>query len=296
MKYISSGFYISNCLLAQFFLHFFNKLPGFTLFIKTAVRTLLLFFLFLFSTEACLGQKISQRRLRKHRARVYASMRDGTVILSLDTIYNKGIPYAILIKKKQLPYHDYILFSLNRERLAYIQSKTTGGNGGTEYYAVKFERSGKVAEPEKYITFHLEKEVVACNLVEGNAINPFGELKFLKKYPPKFSGGEQINAASETSGTNIYVIVERDRSKDILVAEGSIYQDYRLIGKYKVSEARLRFYLPGGIMTAEAVETESDSGVWKISSFKDKKEHTLHTTSGKSLAEIIDFLAQKEYL
>jgi hypothetical protein len=260
------------------------------------LRNVLLVFLLVFSTEACLGQKISQRRLRKHRTRVYASKHDGTVILSLDTIYNKGIPYAILVKKKQLPYHDYILFSLNRERLAYIQSKTTGGNGGTEYYAVQFERSGKVAEPEKYITFHLEKEVVACNLVEGNAINPFGELKFLKKYPPKFSSSDQTDTIREAPGTNIYVTVERDQTKDILVAEGSIYQDYRLIGKYKVTEARLRFYLPGGIMTAEAIEPEPDSGAWRINSFKDKKEHTLKTTEGKALAEIINLLVERGYL
>ncbi len=260
------------------------------------MRTILLFFIFLFCTEACPGQKISQRRLRKHHARVYASKREGTVILSLDTIYNKGIPYAILVKKKQLPYHDYILYSLKREQLAYIQSKVTGGSWGTEYYAFRFDRSGKVAEPEKYVTFHLEKEIVAYNLVEGNAINPFGELNFLKKYPPKFSGTDYVAPDPGTPTGDIYATVQRDRSQKILVAEGNIYQDYRLIGKYKPSEAGLRFYLPGGIMAAEALETEPGSGKWRLSSFKDKKEHTLQTAGDKSLEEIIQFLAEKEYL
>ena len=260
---------------------------------------MLLFFLFLFCTEASFGQKISQRRLRKHRAKVYASKVKGTVMLSLDTIFNKGMPYAILIKFKEMPYHRYMLYSLDKKELASIQSKGSADPNGNGYYSFRFCASEKIAEPEKYITFKLEKEIVACDLVDGNKINPFSEIKFLKKYPRKFSNPGYVSYVSDeqTVNTNdIYAVVKRDTDKQIYASDGNIHQDYKLIGRYKITDGVMRIYLPAGLMIAEATENEDKAGIWDISSMKDKKKHTLPSYSGKILEGVINFLVENLYL
>src|SRR6218665_3669697 len=168
------------------------------------LRAALLCFLLVVGAETCFAQKISQRRLRKHREKVYASKRNGTVILSLDTIFNKGLPYAILVKKKQLPYHQYTLYALNRKKLITIESKGSSAPNENGNYAFHFTGSGQLAEPGKYITFQLEKEIVAYYLVENNEINPFGELKFLRKYNRSFS-----DSLTDINKANIYKTVPR---------------------------------------------------------------------------------------
>lgn len=260
---------------------------------------MLLFFLFLFCTEACFAQRISQRRLRKHRTKVYVSSQKGTVILSLDTIFNKGNPYALLVKIKEMPYHRYVLYSLHRNELATIRSRGGSNPNDNGYYSFHFTASGKVAEPEKYITFKLEKEIVAYNLVDGERINPFGEIKFLKKYPRKFSDPNYVQYIEDTpqaAAPNIYTLVNRNRDKKIYASEGSIHQDYKLIGRYKISEGITRFYLPGGLMVAEASEDESQPGSWQIKSMRDNKQHALQAKGGKVLADLIEELVKNEYL
>lgn len=262
------------------------------------MRTLLLFFLFLFCAEASFGQRISQRRLRKHRSKVNVSKQKGTVILSLDTIFSKGNPYAILVKIKEMPYHRYILYSLDKKELATIQSKGGANPNDNGYYSFRFSASEQTAEPEKYITFKLEKEIVAYDLVKDNKINPFGEIKFLKKYPRKFSNPSYVEYIGDAppNTPDIYAVVKRDTDKEIYASEGNIHQDYKLIGRYKTSEGTTRIYLPGGIMVAEASENEQSPGTWQIKSLKDSKLHKVVTTDGKILAGLIDFLVKRGYL
>ncbi|HOZ88467.1 MAG TPA: hypothetical protein PL029_11955, partial [Bacteroidia bacterium] len=68
-------------------------------------------------------KKYFKWEIKKHYARVNESKKKGSVVLSLDTIFNKGVPYAILKEKKQMPYNSYGLYSLHNDKLILIQTR-----------------------------------------------------------------------------------------------------------------------------------------------------------------------------
>ena len=261
------------------------------------MKNFLIALLLLFCADVVFSQRISPRRIRKHRARVYESRIKGTVTLSLDTIYNKGRPYAILHEKKQLPYNDYQLCSLDNRLLISIHSGT-GVRDRTLYFAFYFVESKKTGEPEKYFGFNIEKAVVSFDLVHGDEINPYGEFEFLKKYPRQFSDPYYVKYIDENpvNTPNIYEIVKRDRDKQVYIRDGKIQQDYKLIGNYKENDEGWRFYLPDHIIVAEVNRKEPGSTTWLINTLKDEKNWSINTNDENALKDIVQFLLEKQYL
>ncbi len=240
--------------------------------------------------------KLSPRKLRQHKARVLESKRNGTVIWSLDTIFKKGIPYAIFIRQKNLPYHIYTLFSLDRMNLANIYTEVSNKNGEVFYYSFRFTASEKTAEPEKY-KFDLVQKIVEFDLVQNKKIDPLSEIKFLNAFPRRFSDPNYVETIGEKPATtkDMYATAERDRDKEFHLDGPDIYQDYTLIGRYKSQGDLLRFYLPTGIMVAQATRSEEEQ-TWHIESLKDKKTLSITPQADNGLREIISLLIKKGYL
>lgn len=249
---------------------------------------LLVFILILIQDTAFSQKRISARKVAKHVSKKNTSKRKGTIIWSLDTIFNKGQAYAILTKKKMMPHHEYRLYSLNRKELIFIQ--TVGNMDGREYYSFNFVDNRKRAYPEKYVTFDIVKEVVAFDLVKGDSINPFGLIKFLKKYPPKKSSN-----TVEEKDINIYSTVKRNRDEKIYFTDGEIYQDYEIIGTYKITDEITRVYLLNNITAAE-IHKKDEDGLHSIHTLKDQKIKNLKFEKGNELRSLFVYLADNGYI
>ncbi len=245
-------------------------------------------------------KKYFKWEIKKHYARVNESKKKGSVVLSLDTIFNKGVPYAILKEKKQMPYNSYGLYSLHNDKLILIQTRISAHRDQTPYYAFMFVGSDKTAEAEKYYSFRLENEIVKNNLVVNNQIDPYNETLFLAKFPRKYSDTTIKTYISEkedeqkVNTANIYETVKRNRESEFYFKEGKIIQDYKIIGRYKKIDLGTRFYLPNGIQVAEAKEKEP--GLWQVLSLKDSKIGAVKTPGNDVSKDVIRYLIDNAYL
>ncbi len=267
------------------------------------MRVLLLFVAaFLCAGNIFPQKKYSKRLVRKHHQAVAASKEKGAIVLSLDTIFNNGIPYAILRKKKQLPYHAFCLYSLNNDSLILIQPRISINREKTPYYEFRFVASDNVAETEKYYGYNIATAVVEYGLVKNNRVDPPAETKFLLKHPRKFSNTTiktyiADNAENKINSANIYELVLRNREVIFYYTDGgTITQDYKIIGRYKILEATLRFYLPNGIQVAEANANEGQPDSWKILTLKDSRSGIVKVVENDYLKELIGYLIGNAYL
>ena len=263
------------------------------------MKNLIIIFFLLSCVNSFCQKNYFKYEIRKHHARLKESKKKGTVILSLDTIFNKGIPHAVLEEKKRLPFIDFALYSLNHDMLAYIQSRL--GIDGYPYYAFNFTESGNVAEIDKYDKMKLEKIIVENALINIRQIDPFNETNFLIKFPRKFSnpGLKAYITDSPEKGklntTHIYQKVVRNREAEFYFKEGEIIQDYKIIGSYKILDSLVRFYLPNGLLAA-ACEKQIESGRWIITSLRENKTMAFAALSDDPLRELIKFLLDRLYL
>lgn len=264
------------------------------------MRTFLLFlFLTLFSFAAVSQRKISAKKLAKHRAKKTESKSKGSIVVSLDTIFNKGIAYAILKEKKQLPFNEYTLFSLNRETLILITPHNGIDKEHTPFYEFYFTESDRTAEMEKYYGLKLEKEIIENELIKDNKIDVPSEMNFLLKYPCRFSDTTIKQYITnkppvEFTKDNLYHTVKRNRGSKIYFRDGKILQDYKQIGYYKIIDSVLRFYLPNNMMVAEAIEKEN--GVRELMTMKDRKIKNLDVIAEKEIEQIVSYLCEANYL
>ena len=260
-------------------------------------KAMVIMLIFCLPTLVPAQKKYFRFELKKHYRKVYQSKINHSVVLSLDTIFKSGVPYAILKKKKQIPYNNYFLYSVNHEELIQIYTRSSSNTDNTLYYAFKFTGSGKTAEAEKYYGFSLEKEIVKNELVINNQVDPFKETLFLEKYPRIFSDlslRKQVSGIPENkvNGENMYEPVERDRNSEYYYREGKIIQDYKIVAQYKVLEDVTRFYLPSGILVAEARKNEN--GNWQIRTLKDRKSGEVKFIS--DVREVIAYLLKGAYI
>jgi hypothetical protein len=188
-----------------------------------------------------------------------------------------------------MPHHEYHVYTLKREELIFIQTVGSMADG-REYYAFNFKTAGKMAYPEKYVTFEIEKEIVAFDLVRGDSLNPFGLIKFLKKYQPQKSS----NTPQDPS-TGIYNIVKRNREAKIYFENGDIFQDFELIGTYKLTDDITRVYLLNNITAAEIHKKDND-GLHSIQTLKDQKVKNLKLEKGNELRSLFIYLTDGGYL
>lgn len=267
------------------------------------MKNLLLVGLIFFSVGNLFPQKkYSKNKIRKHYARVYTSKIKGTTILSLDTIFTSGIPYAILRKKKQLPYNNFGLYSVNNNKLISIQTGIGINKDKALYYAFRFTESNQTAELEKYFGFDIVKTIVENKLVNDNKIDPLYETLFLIKFPRKFSDTSIKTFISDKpdestiNTTNIYETVKRNRESAFYFNDGKIMQDYKIVGRYKILQSTIIFYLPNGIKVAEADEIENPKHSWRVLSLKDNRTGHIQPDRNNAITELISYLLKNFYL
>jgi len=261
--------------------------------------------LFFFSANA----QPTEKQLKKHQEKIAESKTKNKVVLSLDTIYKSGVPYAVLKEKKVMLTSDYSLYSLTGKELVDIPYECVDDNNSASgmlcYYAFLFLQSGKRGEIEIGIGDKIEKIIVECDLVKDNDINPSGENKFLMKNPPKYSNKPQNNGTTvivinngntSTVTGDMYQTVERKRDATIYVFGEELKQDFKVIGSAKKQQKTISFYLPNGTKIAEATSQNYNDTQWKIVTLKDNKVHNTSTSFGSDTKDLAKYLTDLYYL
>ncbi len=268
---------------------------------KTLLSLSLVFFF-----GAAFAQELSEKELKKHAEKIQRSKEKKSVVVSLDTIFNSGVRYAVLKKKNG----DHSLFSITGKELLFITSEWVHGANGQEdvcYTLFTFMGSGQKAEYPCNALENQSKMIVDNDFVKDNDINAEAERKFLLKYPQKLSNASapQI-VALITSGTsgNSYQTVERNRNAGILVMGSEIKQDFKQIATYKKSSKAangaimetLSFYLPDGTLAAEATGEGVNAKQWRVVTMKDNGVHNVSTGFSKEAEDIAKYLSGRYYL
>ncbi len=263
--------------------------------------------LFLFSAA---NAQVSEKEMKKHLEKVAKSKADESVVRSLDTIFNAGIPYAILKEKKVMLATDYTLFSLDGKELVNIPyecvEQANNSSNQVCYHAFLFLQSGKRGEMQVGVGMKVERTIVNYDMVRNNDINPAGENKFLMRYPPKFSGVQQTTTVvvvnNGTAGT--YTTVDRNRNGSISLFGTELKQDFKTIGSVTKSTSSsngiliytVSYFLPNGTKIAEATGEGINCKSWRVVTMKDNQSYTITTTFSQQEEQLAKFLSDRYYL
>ncbi|MDQ3108662.1 MAG: hypothetical protein M3R17_02110 [Bacteroidota bacterium] len=254
--------------------------------------------------------QVSEKDMKKHLEKVAKSKAEGSVVRSLDTIFNAGIPYAILKDKKVMLASDYTLFSLNGKELVDMPYQciddANSASNQTCYHAFLFLQSGKRAEIIIGLGMKIERIIVEFDLVKNNDINPAGENKFVMRYPPKYSNKPQ-NTTVVIINNGVpgnYATVERNRSGGVNLYGTELKQDFKTIGTVTKSNSSsngemiytVSYFLPNGIKIAEATGRGINCKEWRVVTMKDNQSHTITTTFSQQEEQIAKFLSDSYYL
>lgn len=256
------------------------------------------------------AQTPSAKELKKHQEKVAESQAKNKVVVSLDTIFSSGAPYAVLHMTKKGLTNNYTLHTLTGQDVAMIPTECVDdpARPGTQrcFWSFLFIASGKRGEVPKLIGTDVAELVVEYDLVKNNAINPAGENKFLLRYPARFTNPNfgQVNVTINTAQPVTYVTVERNRGGMIRSSGTAIIQDNKTIATFtKGSHSDLGkntttivFLLPDGTRAAEATGEGLNPKTWRVVTMKDNTVHTVNATRAQEELDIAQYLSERFYL
>lgn len=174
-----------------------------------------------------------------------------SVTVKKDIVYKDDLPYCKMIKTSPLV-PRFSIRNMNDEELMVAKFSNED-----QRYTIIFPGSGQQCYMSGTMGFGkiLAKDIVASNVIVDNKINPAGERLFLLEHGVSNSSG---NGGALATG-NAYDVVERDRTKLLMVFGNEISQDNKTIGSYSARTSTVNgklmkvisFMLPGGRKVAE---------------------------------------------
>jgi hypothetical protein len=258
--------------------------------------------------------KPDEKELGKHRKMVEKSKEKKTVIYSLDTIFNAGVPYAVMkeLANESSTYNDYDVFSLNGKHLinVKVEWRNVYENGyiySRVYYVYDFLDSKQKGEISPKLTMKVYEDIVEAGLITNNAIDPAAESKFITAHPltSKNVGVAVGNGKKSKDGFVVLATfpepVARNRNAEIKIENKEIKQDGKLIGSYTMINGAGRkviaVFAPDGTKLAEAINEGATMHDWKIFTMKDVRQYPPITSDlGKDVKDVVDFLISTNYL
>jgi hypothetical protein len=256
------------------------------------------------------AQTPSAKELKKHQEKVAESLAKNKVVVSLDTIFSSGTPYAVLHNTKKGLTNNYTLHTLTGDDLAMIPTECVDdpAKPGSQrcFWSFLFIASGKRGEVPKLIGTDVAELIVEYDLVKNNAINPAGENKFILRYPAKYTNPNngQVNVTINTAPAVTYTTVERNRNSMMRSSGTAIIQENKTIATFSKSShsdlgkniVTIVYLLPDGTRAAEATGEGINPKTWKVVTMKDNTVHTVTATRAQEELDIAQFLSERFYL
>ncbi len=170
------------------------------------------------------GSSSINKDLSKHKEFIELSKSNNEIIVSMDTVFYKGIPHSIL-KEEGISFAPfYNFYSLKGEKCIEVLPYSADGKA-TSHHEYRFfgTNTGMKAYTDfSFSTIGVCKNVIFNNLMNADGLNSLdvGNFTNIGKRPPKFDPGK--------------LKVKREMSKVIKIDQGNknIYQGDVLIGKF----------------------------------------------------------------
>jgi hypothetical protein len=251
--------------------------------------------------------QLTEKQLKTHQKEVAKSKQKNSVVWSLDTIFNKGLPYCIMKKKNKnfLGYYEGDFYALNGKNVFYAKSMTDAGLLTRE---ITMLTTGQKA----YLDGDLEKGIVEAELFAGDSLNETATNKFLMLHAEKpVSKIAQVAGSVGLGGSSKEVVDNNDESNStqpvrnrqapILILGDEVQQDFKKIGTIKqvfgVASTNMLYEVfdAAGRKIAD-VEGKMHSTSWQVVTLKNNKMHTVSCEEFKEKAAIMQYLTQLRYL
>lgn len=257
------------------------------------------------------AQTPNAKELKKHQEKVAESKAKNKVIVSLDTIFNSGVPYAVLDVKKKGLENNYTVKSLSGEELLLVPTECIDDPQNASarkcFWTFLFLASSKRGEVPKVIGTRVEDLIVEYDLVKNNAINPAGENKFLLRYPARYTvAAVPVSITVNTTGpaTVTYTTVDRNRNAMMRSTGNEIKQDNKTIATFSKGSSMdlgkttttIVFLLPDGTRAAEVSGEGINPKTWRVVTMKDNQVHTVTSVKAQEELDIAEFLSGRFYL
>lgn len=277
----------------------------------TLYRAIFFFMTLILLGNAAKAQEPSEKALKKHREKVEKSKLKGKVVVSLDTIFSAGEPYAILRKRKKMLSLDYGVYALNGEELIDVQLNCESLPPQC-VHTFLFLESGVTAEVSLGISQGIEDILIENALIANNQVDAKSERRFVLKNPPQISGRSSLpitvdigtsNGSVEEPRTSRgrYELVKRNKTAKVWVKHPEIEQDFKVIGSYEERRDDFKdsytLYLINGTPVAEAQQVEMNSETYSVLTLKDHRKHLVKVEMRNRAVEYIaNYLIEYGYL
>jgi len=259
------------------------------------MKTLRLLFLFLFVSLAATAQKVSVDK--------------KTNIVTVE-----GEPSFVLKPKNKILWQsDYALENLDGQELAYFKAEkrekwnnTTHNYDNELFYGITFSQSGNYCELRNFTSLSivkaLAKEIAAARLVQGNAISPEAEQKFVVmhngvflKDPNKQQPAVVVNVGGSAAGAP----AAASAPASISISGEKIYNHDELTGTFRKSSENgyttISIYNRDDNKVAIARHKDKSDEDWEIMPEGGSKI-SLRFYTDQSLERLFKYLAEKGYL
>lgn len=239
---------------------------------------------------------------RDHQKNINYSHDQGVTVISLDTIFRAGIPYAIFSPWAHgADDRTAKIFALSgRDRIEI--SKIV--HFDSSYLEYKFIGSA-IAETKNMPEYGVSDVTLVDPIVNADIFQPHGfnyEHLVTFLHPAFQSKAPAAQEERPTWGK----MVERDYSKPIITKDGKIYQAGILVGRYeykespglnKIPEMEYQIYYLDEYMCADIVSVSTDLSQQIMVTLKDKKSKIMKRDfSAHGLIVILEYLASEGYL
>jgi hypothetical protein len=243
--------------------------------------------------------------LRKHQKELKKSIHKGTVIWSLDTIFNAGEPVCLAEKVNKIWIsYDVSVKGWAGTELIFIKTQTYTPPGGEKevWDTWTFFPSGKQCQMQSQFINGIARMIAEGDLIRGDSLNEAAVDRMITIHGMPLE--ERKEREVNTLQTGNYQPVERNRNGMVMVSGNKIKQSNVLIGTATEktdyyggkADKQILIYLPNGTLVARAQASGTNSHSWQVTVQQTGRAYTVEGRIGQDVKAIAIFLVDHYYL
>jgi len=243
------------------------------------------------------------KELQKHQNRVNNSLRRGTVLVSMDTIFKSGVPYCLSkpLGRGILGVTQYSISPLMGQEEIHVQLVSEGvGSAAVHFWDLSFLQRGQKLRIPRAENF--SRLIVEYGLFNENAIIPEAvDRLFLIKMPPSvIAPGAAINGpgvavdqrVARNQNGNIHISGQQIRQSGVVI--GNVLQE--TVNNPGDMHHRITVRYTNGNVVAVARNGGITDNEWFITIMADNRQFSVSSTTGRGMLDVVTRLVELQYL
>lgn len=247
--------------------------------------------------------QLSQNALSKHLKAKSESLKNKSVIISNDTIFNTSIPYGILRKEKTGSMSiGFSILTIEGKEVLYI--KTSLSEGVSKFRPMLKEYQA-ASYTEAMGSLKIAETLVKYDLLSPSNLNIKQYQIFQEKY--KVVRGLKNKKADNNDIPTTYntstkaILAERDTKGELTILENSIVQSKITIGTYESKQTDIAivysiYHLDNSLCATLTIQNTNKETMVLITQQDKKKATFRQSKKGLHLKETLKFLIARSYL